>query len=239
VSHWGRHIIRHSKDILDFFYPPVCGICGREAASEDRLVCDLCWALIDPLEAPYCPDCLAFLHALPECHNCRKKVLPVFSLGYFEPPLQTIIHDLKFHRLKPLAGPLGLKLAHFLAEKGKNIKFDLAVPVPLHETLKSERGFNQAAEIASAIADTLQIEHFPDALYCARKSKQQAKLPRNKRIDNIRGVFAVDHTYELTGRRVLIVDDVTTTGATVREIAAILTDAGAIPAAVAVAATTL
>jgi ComF family protein len=235
---WGRKIAGQARDLLDFFFPPVCGICGRLAESEDRLVCDRCWALIDHLENPYCPECLSFLEKSSHCPICHRKVLPIFSLGYFEPPLKNIIHDLKFAGLKPLARPLGRKLAAFIAERGGFLTLDLVVPVPLHESLAATRGFNQAAEIGSAIAGELGLDINPNAVFCIRKARQQAKLPKEKRLANIKGVFAVNSEVDLEGKNILIIDDVTTTGATLHEIAAVLEWAGAIPAAAAVAATT-
>jgi ComF family protein len=229
---------RQIGDALDVLYPPVCGLCGRPADSEDRLICRVCWSLIKGIEAPYCSACRKLLFDRLYCRECRSSPMVVFSLGYFDDRLQTIIHDLKFHGLKPLGTGLGRGLAELMAPWADRMKADFIIPVPLHESRRLSRGFNQAEEIGRELSHRLKIPLRSDLLICVRKTRQQAKLPAAQRELNVRGAFAVDDEKRiLSGRRIILVDDVTTTGATLRENARVLRQAGAGKIIGAVAAT--
>ncbi len=224
--------------MLDVLYPPVCGICGKPANSEDRLICMACWDLIKGFEAPYCSGCRKLLFDRLSCRECRSSPMVIFSLGYFDERLQSIIHDLKFHGLKPLATGLGRGLADLIAPVANRVKADFIIPVPLHESRRLGRGFNQAEEIAREMSRRLNVTLQSDLLFSVRKTKQQAKLPAAQREANVRGAFAVDdENGVLKGKRIILVDDVTTTGATLRENARVLRQAGAGKIVGAVAAT--
>ena len=232
---------RQIDDLLDVVYPPVCGICGRPAESGERLICEKCWETVRGLDAPYCSGCKQFLPETLHCPECRPAPLVVFSLGYFDGSLKTIIHDLKFHGLKPLGTGLGRKLAEVLSLRADKLAIDFIIPVPLHASRYYARGFNQAEEIAREIGRELGLAVRADLLYAARKTKQQAKLPAARREINVRGAFAVPDRVEeiLNGATILLVDDVTTTGATLREAARVLREANAPRVLAAVAATAL
>jgi len=232
---------RQIDDLLDVVYPPVCGICGRPAESGERLICEKCWETVRGLDAPYCSGCKQFLPETLHCPECRPAPLVVFSLGYFDGSLKTIIHDLKFHGLKPLGTGLGRKLAEVLSLRADKLAIDFIIPVPLHASRYYARGFNQAEEIAREIGRELGLAVRADLLYAARKTKQQAKLPAARREINVRGAFAVPDRVEeiLNGATILLVDDVTTTGATLREAARVLREANARRVLAAVAATAL
>jgi len=166
--------------------------------------------------------------------------MPIFSLGYYESHLQTILHDLKYQGLKPLADTIGRKLGEKIAIRKDDFGIDLILPVPLHDSRLYNRGFNQSEEIARAIGNCLDLPVESEILYAARKTKQQAKLPAHKREANVRGAFGVDDRDGLiTGKTILLVDDVTTTGATLRENLRVLQEAGAGKIMAAVAATAL
>jgi len=243
-SFFGHSVVwlrRQIDDLLDVVYPPVCGICGRPAESGERLICEKCWEAVKGLEMPYCSGCKQFLPETLRCPECRPAPLVVFSLGYFDGPLKTIIHDLKFHGLKPLGAGLGRRLAEVLSSRADKLAIDFIIPVPLHISRYYARGFNQAEEIAREIGRRLDLAVRADLLYAARKTKQQAKLPAAQREINVRGAFAVPDRAEeiLNGATILLVDDVTTTGATLREAARVLREATARRVVAAVAATAL
>lgn len=219
---------KQAHGLLDLVYPPVCGLCGNLADSADRLVCPRCWATIDGFPRPYCLECKSFLSTNITCPICRKRPVPIFSLGYFDDRLRAIIYDLKFGGLKPLGRPLGNKLASIIAH------FDLApgikaiVPVPLHPSIIAERGFNQAEEIAQGVSAGLERPCLSNLLTTTRKTKQQSKLSGSEREQNVRGAFAVrDRENFPAGETLLLVDDVTTTGATLMENIRVLREAGA------------
>lgn len=233
-------LVRGLGDFLDLLYPPVCGLCGRPADSEDSLVCNRCWEFIQGMEAPYCSGCRQLLFESLSCPKCRPAPMVIFSLGYYDGQLQTIIRDLKFQFLKPLAAGLGRRMADMMIPFIDKIKPDMVIPVPLHASRRYSRGFNQAEEIAREIAGRFDIPLMTEVLFTVRKTKQQAKLPAALREFNVRGAFAVaDDERVLEGKRIILVDDVTTTGATLQENARVLHAAGVKKITGAVAATAL
>ena len=152
----------------------------------------------------------------------------IFSVGVFEANLKTILHDLKYSGLKPLAATLGGKLADTMLRNIEALKIDLILPVPLHPSRLAQRGFNQAEEIARGVSGCLNIPLETELLYSTRKTKHQARLPADRREANVRGAYAVDDDGGLLqGKTVLLIDDVTTTGATLRENEKILREASA------------
>lgn len=233
-----RMFLRHQvNDLLDFVYPPVCGLCGHPADSDDRLVCRSCWGSITTLEAPFCLNCREFIMTGGTCHNCGEYALTVFSLAVYDDIMRSILHDLKFGCLKPLAAALGSQLAVLIEDRHQSLKLDMIVPVPLHSSRLYLRGFNQAEEIAREIGRCLTIPCYPDVLYLTRKTRRQSRLTAPEREINVRGAYAVAESESIKGRSILLVDDITTTGATLRETVRVLNRAGARRVTTAVAAT--
>ena len=150
--------------------------------------------------------------------------MPILSLWRYEPPLDAVILALKFRRLDYL----GRHLAHELAAAlgGEFESADLVVPVPLHWTRRVARGFDQAERIAVPLAARLGLP-VAGVLRRRRATGAQARLGRAARLANLAGAFRVDRAQAVAGRRVLLVDDVTTTGATLEAAAAALLSAGA------------
>lgn len=143
------------------------------------------------------------------------------AIGPYEGGLRDIVHALKYDGRRTLARRLGEMLARSGAEVLDGA--DLAVPVPLHRSRLRERGFNQAAEIASHLG--LPVA---DALRRVRATPSQTDLPAAKRHANVRGAFAARRRVPVSGRTVVLVDDVSTTGATLDACARVLLDAGAL-----------
>jgi ComF family protein len=234
------YIRRRIDEALDVLYPPVCSLCRGVADSPDRLICRDCWETIAGFEEPYCFRCRQAVGEDVLCPLCRPAPMVVFSLGYYQGSLQTILHDLKFSALKPIADTLGARLAAMIESRLNRLRLDCIVPIPLHQSRMYIRGFNQSETIATAIGRRLDLPVYGDILYMTRRTRQQARLPAHRRADNVRGAYAVDDSSGLiAAKRVLLVDDITTTGATLRETARILRLAGAGKITVAVAATTL
>jgi ComF family protein len=234
----GNIISNLCSDLLDLFYPPVCGLCDGKADIANRLVCKSCLDKIVGPKDPYCIECKQLLQQSLRCQHCQKQTMPIFSLGYHEGDVRTLVHDLKFQGLKPLAGPLGYKLAELIYTYDGKLKIDFIIPVPLHSGRKYQRGFNQAEEIAKAMGHKSGIQVLPEALYLTRRTRQQARLPAAQRYLNVKDAFAVDIDSKIIyDKTILLVDDVTTTGATLLENTRVLKSAGAKKVVAAVVAT--
>ncbi len=157
------------------------------------------------------------------CRNGFTEFDAAYSFGAYEGKLRDIIHLLKYQRIEPLAKPLANLLIKALP---LDQRFDCVVPMPLHWLRKMLRGFNQAEVIARPVADYMSI---PLVKALRRRSYRppQVGLTNAQRRENVRGIFVVRNQNQIDGKRVLLVDDVFTTGATASACSAALKRAGA------------
>lgn len=206
--------------------PGQCEVCRRWGA--DRLCAD-CVTRFMPAR-PRCRSCALPLPAgVERCGECLRDPPPfehTACVGDYGFPLDRLIAGFKFNAGVELAAPLARRLARAAATTPPP---HWVLPVPLSPRRLAERGYNQAWELARRVARDLGLEARADVLHRPADTPHQADLPRAARMKNLRSAFAVDARWRdaLRGRRVAIVDDVFTTGATTREAAATLRAAGA------------
>lgn len=209
---WGK--IRHSIGLgLDLLYPPRCGGCGATG---------LGW---------WCPACAAGEAPLGEAGIARARLddgRPLLEIAWarFAPPLREGIHAFKYGGSPQLAGPFGERMARAWQAGAAGWGVDLIAPVPLHASRQRERGYNQSERLAEVAARILSVPLERGALSRRRATAQQAQLDREARHANVAGAF-VARPERVSGRRVLVIDDVYTTGATLRACAEALYAAGA------------
>jgi ComF family protein len=180
-----------------------------------------CAACDDPvrLGRAFCPACAASVGAVPRGDTRAS------AAGSFGGALARAIHRLKYEERPDLARPLGDLLAR--AGEGWAAEADLVVPVPLSTDRLMERGYNQAALLAARAARRWGLASAPRSIVRARRTGQLAKQGREQRFSSMQGAFSVANAGAVRGRRVVLVDDVLTTGATLSEAARCLEDAGA------------
>lgn len=207
--------------LLDLLFPSRCVHCGASGA----LLCGACAGAIHAPPAPRCDRCdrPLFGAAGPHCPLCaallREAGRPaleriVFATEYAG-PAGSAIRALKFRRQRRLALPLALLLAD--AARRAGLAPDVIVPMPLHVKRRRERGYNQAELLARPLARTLHAPLAAHALARTRATQPQTRLSRRDRLANVAGAFALTSPTAaalLAGKRVVLVDDVTTTGAT-------------------------
>lgn len=217
--------------ILSVLLAPACAACERPLDSPTRgAVCPGCWAAILPLTPPFCDGCGDPLPSwrtisgpLRRCARCRRtqpRITRCRALGDYDGALRKIVHALKYDGRRSLAAPLAARMR----ERGAEVLAgaDVAVPVPLHPARRRERGFNQAADLARHLGIPVLR-----ALARVRATAPQASLPAGRRHGNVRGAFAATRSAApLTGRIVVLVDDVSTTGATLEACAEALESVG-------------
>jgi len=203
--------------------PEDCFLCAAPAGNS--LLCPSCVTSLPRLTAERCPSCALPTPGAAVCGACLKQA-PHFdatqAVFRYEFPLDRLIQSLKYaHRL---AGADFLGLA--LAQLDLPFRPDLILPVPLAPARLAERGFNQALELARPLARALGVRLEISRVHRHRDTAPQARLPWKERKQNIRHAFGCD--LDLTGKTLLVVDDVMTTGATLDELARTLKAHGAV-----------
>lgn len=211
---------------LDLVFPSVCPVCGNDSDSHaHNPVCTACWNGMTPHSGPECIICglpVSSEVAL-HCESCLERP-PSFSriiyYGIYDGTLRKAIHLLKFGGIKRLARPMAELLSGLPIPVADGI-----VPVPLHSARLRDREFNQTALIGRHLSRVTGMPLLLDVLKKDRETPPQTGVTGKERLKNIRNSFAV--TKDVAGLRIVIVDDVITTGATVDECAGVLVKAGA------------
>lgn len=212
-----------------------CVLCG--SMNRDGLWCAACDRAMPYLDATHCPSCALPTPAGEVCGQCLKhpplfvRATAVFGYAF---PLDKLIQAMKYGEQLALAHAFAEKLACRI-DKG-NLP-DCLIPMPLHPEKLRERGFNQSHLIAAKIACELGLELLPDACRRVRNTPPQSALPWKERKKNVREAFRCDA--DLTGRRVALVDDVLTTGASLDALAGAVQKCGAVEISAWVVARTL
>ncbi len=208
---------------LDLLFPPHCAVCGQRGA----WLCPACLGGVHRFEPPWCPRCGQPRRDGGLCRACRQAkgaLTSIRSVGGFAGPLRPAIHALKYQGLRVLAEPLGELLAE--AWRRQPWPVDVLVPVPLHRVRLWRRGYNQAELLARAVGQHIALPVEASLLTRYRDTHSQVGLAREERRHNMRNAFAVGGG-AVAGRRVLLIDDVLTTGATLEACAEALCRAGA------------
>ncbi len=225
------------RGLVDVLFPPVCQVCR---ASGDFPLCPRCRAGISLIRPPVCQKCGKPLRGPSDlvftcipCRHRRAYFACARAAGVYDGLLRDAIHALKFGGCQALAEPLG-RLIGEVAATDSRLRADVVVPVPLHPRRLRERGFNQAELLAAEVAAYLNLPMHGDVLRRVRETAPQTGLGRTDRRSNVRAAFAAREG--LRGRRVMLVDDVMSTGTTVAECARALRATGAREVVVATAA---
>ena len=208
--------------LLDLLYPPACTGCGARQPDARAPLCPRCLARI---ERPTPEATAALIARLPEAEAA---LAGTFALWLFDADgaVQRLQHRLKYGNRPRLGLPLGRLIGRGYRAAGFPVP-DLVVPVPLHRLRRYERGYNQSTFLAHGAAASLGADFQEDVLARRRATRSQTRLSRRRRWQNVEGAFAVVTPEAVAGRRLLLIDDVLTTGATLAAAAVALRQAGA------------
>jgi len=216
---------------MDFCYPGACAMCQAYAPGSCAL-CDGCMAnLAEQERAPACDRCAMPLASYGDpCPYCRDKGVHPFDrivrLGVFEDPLKHLIHQAKYHHRWPLVEFIAERLSEQERVKGLLTKTQVLVAVPLHPIRHIRRGYNQAELLAQRLAKINDHLKARKPAVRLRNTETQTHIKsHDKRIENLRDAFGLVKPRCIRGKHVVIVDDVMTTGATLRSFARCLKDA--------------
>ncbi len=225
--------------VLNLLYPEACVSCSAPVQRRaDRGLCGVCWGrlLQLKLKPPWCPACGLPQPQLPTdearlCIPCLTQAPPFTaarSFGYYCSELSRVVQALKFRGRRNLAARLAPLLAGLFFETWSPADFDLVVPVPLSGRRRRERGYNQAALLAAPLARTAGLRCDESVLLRVRHTVPQVGLMDSARRLNPRGAFVSPGGAGIRRMRILLIDDVMTTGATAASAAEALKGAGAL-----------
>jgi ComF family protein len=223
------------RDLVDFVYPPVCGICSSAMARSDSgNICRECRDRIAYIRPPFCSRCgRAFAHEQEFEHLCGDCITrePCFrkarSVGQYRGVLRTALHGFKYRLHRRLARTLGVIMTERLHALAAEWRYDLILPVPLHPRRLRSRGFNQALCLAAVLARQVRAPLDRFTLRRVRWTASQVGLTARERAANVRDAFAVARPEALRDKCVLLIDDIYTSGSTVNECSRMIIRAGA------------
>ncbi len=206
-----KRLTQNINDLLELFFPTLCITCGSRLASGENFLCFDCWQ-----DLP-----VTNFHL-----NQENKVSQLFwgrtqihsATAYFSykkgSKYQKLIHFLKYKGMKELGFEVGQRFGFILKESENFQSADIVVPVPLHPKKFKSRGYNQSDWIARGIAKSMEIPVSTNNLHRKIFTPTQTRKNRFERWQNVEGIFGINNLGELTGKHILLIDDVVTTGST-------------------------
>lgn len=221
------------KKMKEFFFPPHCLICDEILPLEERegKVCASCANQIPFLLGEQCGCCGRTITHEPYCRRCKAEDFP-FTKGTAAFSYETMrkqISLFKFHGYRYDGAELGVLMAQYLEKQYPEwiLWADYMTAVPLHPKKEKHRGFNQADLLCKKIAEQTGMIYEPHILRRTVHTKPQSKLDAAERRENLKNVFDLYDKKQVEGRKILLVDDIFTTGTTLKECTRVLMRAGA------------
>lgn len=212
--------------ILEFVYPSCCLNCGSYIESPGDLICHDCWDKISTFDHIFCGNCENPLEVNIVCENCGgDKTMPIIALGQYTDPLSEIIRYFKYRDFQKLGPILAEKLSAKYITLINKEKIDLIIPIPLHSYRLKTRGYNQSQIIADLIGKRLDLAVIEKGIIKTKHNKYQKSLDPFQREKNVENVYEIGD-FDVENKRIMLVDDVITTGATLREAKKVLHRAG-------------
>ena len=202
------------QDFWNLIFPPSCVACHEQALMQgERFICTYCRAVLP--QANY--------HRHPADNPLFQKLVVhvsvkqgfAFLLFTKSGKTQQLLHHLKYRNLPELGKELGNYYGSILAEHAYQQQFDALVPVPLHQERLRKRGYNQSYHFALGLAESLGLPVWDDVVIRERVSQSQTHKSRLARWQNVENIFTITRPEQVAGKRLLLIDDVVTTGATI------------------------
>jgi ComF family protein len=210
-------------DFVSLFFPRFCAGCHDSLVKGEEIICTNCI-----LEMPRSNFHLE--EDNPFYQKIRGRIPVKYVMSFFKftksGSVQQVLHSLKYRNMPELGQMLGRIYGHELVTGGHDDKYDLVVPIPLHAYKKKRRGYNQSEEFGKGLAEMLGVPCSDDVIYRKRATATQTKKSRLRRWENVKDVFGVRAKAEVENKRILLVDDVVTTGATLEAAGQVLIESG-------------
>lgn len=228
-----QRILKHlSVAFLDFIFPPRCYGCDKDL--EQGIICEKCFIQVTTNALGVCPICGMPKDWEERCEHLIFKsgvktntLTRIRALGKYVPPYKGLVHNFKYQNKRKIAQVLGLGLANVISSDPVLSRADFIVPIPLHPARLRERGYNQSLLLARETAFNSGITLL-DCLQRKKNTKSQTKLDYILRTENIKDAYQLKENLavSLEDKRVILIDDVITTGATLSEAGKVLLQNG-------------
>lgn len=224
------------RGLTGLVFPPSCLLCGRQSnlAMSVAMLCRVCLRGLDPQADHCCIRCSSYTEwkalGLNGCENClpgANHIDQTWALGGYVGTARAVVLKMKQRDKEPLAMSMGRVLARKLSKTKFLDDVDLVTHIPIHWSRRASRGHNVSELLVEPVARLHGLASTINLLKYVRKTKKQGTLGPRERFDNVRGAMRMSRRRSVRGARILIVDDVMTTGATVGEAARVCLDAGA------------
>lgn len=220
---------------MELIYPKRCAVCGDVCIPKGQLVCGTCQAKPIRIREPRCKKCSKPISSgeLEYCYDCSTREFHYekgFSLWLYDEVMKDSIVRFKYKGCKEYADFYVRELGKYLGEEIRAIGPDLLLPVPVHKDRRRQRGYNQAELLALGLGQLLNIKVKTDVLVRTIKTKPQKELSNKERAQNLEKAFAISDSYVnfiSKFHKLMIIDDIYTTGSTIEACAKVLQKAGA------------
>jgi ComF family protein len=203
-------------DFLSLLFPRLCYACGNQLLRNESLICTECYVLIprtnyhleknNPVEQLFWGRCMIEKAA-------------AFSFYNRDSRIRKLVHNLKYKGIREIGTELGKLYGLSLLRSDFLNEVDMIIPVPLHPSKKRIRGFNQSDLISDGLSEATGIPVFKDVLERTLKTDTQTRRSRYDRWENVGGIFSVNGSVDISGKHILLIDDVITTGSTIESCA--------------------
>lgn len=220
------------NDFLSFVFPPFCAICRRTLREGEKIVCEDCFGSVSPIAPPFCQTCGSPLKRSQSryCSRCRREESSITrgrGLGVYGGVILELVQLLKYKRKPSIAHRMGLMMGSLALSDPLIRGGDVLIPVPLHAARLRARGYNQADLLARSASRRMGLPISSNSLIRGRATKTQTLLNEEQRRENVRDAFLVVRREDVENRKIILVDDVLTSGATLKSAASALLEAGA------------
>lgn len=212
-------MVRFIEDFINLFYPKLCAACGAHLLQQEKYVCTRCLYNLPRTNYHYNIE-----NPVEQVFWGRVEITAATAYYFFEKESRfaKIIHQLKYRGVTEIGIEMGKIFGAELKESSRFNEVDLIIPVPLHWKKQKKRGYNQSEFIASGIAESMGKLLDTSILYRAVETETQTRKSRYERWENVENIFRLRSADKITGKHILLVDDVITTGATLESCASTL-----------------
>lgn len=217
---------------MDYLFPPRCPVCGKVIIPKGELICDGCKDIFRVVQEPRCMKCGKMIEQADQqyCYDCKKtnqEYVQGFALWVYDKNVRESITYFKYNNRREYAKYYIAELCKYYGDIIYKKNPDVLIPVPLHREKLRKRGYNQADLIADGLSSYTHIPMDNQCLIRVKKTVAQKSLNMNQRTNNIKDAFHVHNNYSFsTYQRVMLIDDIYTTGSTINACSKVLKDAG-------------